>query len=166
MIADTTQLISPENPAIQVRRRIAAQDAEHVAKLVAKGLTETLAVARLGHFTIRQWFKWKSLRKNTGKFADTLARVKAARVDMLLNEIERAAHGDKDAGIRHDWRAADRLACIAMPELNPQQSQVTVSNNSQTVIACNGLPGLMRLIEAGQAEARQLERSKQADCNG
>ena len=93
------------------QRRIGLEDAEFIAKQVARGMLENEAVTKLDRFTPNSWYLWKQRAKNNNRFTQVLLRMKQARIDGLLGEIEKAGQGTN--GVRHDWRAADRLLSIA-----------------------------------------------------
>ena len=85
-----------------------------------------------------------------------------------IKEMERAATGSD--GVRHDWRAADRLNGIVSPERYGQQQQPQADARPalpQTVNvwieAAYGLLGASPAPRAGQVvEARQIEDRPQA----
>ena len=105
--AITDDLIPTRKPP---HRKITMSDVQAIAKMVARGMTETEAAHRMD---IQQslWFNWKNRAKRCDKFNEILARMKSCRIDTLLGEIDKAASGSE--GVRHDWRAADRLLSIA-----------------------------------------------------
>ena len=173
MIADLNQNSGKSNPgAIQppIRRRISRQSAEAIAKLVAKGQTETEAVYLLDEFTPKQWFNWKSKRKRSAEFTDILTRTKAARIQHHLDNVDQAAIG---AGPhkRADFRASmAALAWTAPERFAPQQAGTTTTNN---VLAIGGdanqvakliamFAGQVRGQIAGQEQA-SLPAPAQAD---
>lgn len=92
-------------------RRITPSDAEQIAELCATGLNESEACAIIGIPRREQWFNWKSIHKS--EYEDIFTRIKASRIKNLVGQIDKAANGSD--GIRHDWRAADRLLAIADP---------------------------------------------------
>jgi hypothetical protein len=94
-------------------RAFTIQDAEAIAELTAKGLNESEACSRL-QLKKESWFNWK--HRNPDKSGELITRIRANRLANLLGEIETAAKGDAERGIRHDWRAADRLLAISAPE--------------------------------------------------
>jgi hypothetical protein len=156
MIADLQQN-APEAPPKRIaRHRITIQDAKAIGKMVARGLTETEAVLKYDCFTVKQWFNWKSRGKRMEKYAEVLTRIKADRIDANLEEIERAATGAD--GVRHDWRAADRLNAIIAPERFAQNREQTVHNHQTAIIAAVGSEEqLAKLVAmyAGQATEQQ-----------
>src|SRR5512146_2661811 len=103
MIADLEES-EPESILKPIRRKITLHDVKEMAKLVAKGHTETEASLLCG-FPVRQWFRWKERNKSAGKFDTLLAGMKAQRIANNLAQIDKAATGT--CGVRHDWRAAD-----------------------------------------------------------
>jgi len=94
-------------------RKITETDAKDIAEMTAKGLNETEACAML-KITRDSWYNWKS--RNADRFGEIFTHVRGNRLKNLLSEIETAAKGDAERGIRHDWRAADRLLAISAPE--------------------------------------------------
>jgi len=94
-------------------RAFTIHDAEAIAELTAKGLNESEACSRL-QLKKESWFNWK--HRNPDKSSELITRIRANRLANLLGEIETAAKGDAERGIRHDWRAADRLLAITSPE--------------------------------------------------
>ena len=111
MVAQVENFAPPVTRTPRKQPRIDVQDAEFIAKNIARGMTETEAVTKLDRFTPNSWFVWKCKAKNGLKFTNVLLRMKQARIDGLLGEIEKAGQGTN--GVRHDWRAADRLLSIA-----------------------------------------------------
>jgi hypothetical protein len=106
--------MKPKTP-IRTKRRaaITPQDVNTIATLVAKRLTETEACEAAG-INPETWCKWKRRHGHDARYVRVLTRARARYVARNLKEIEKAAAG-KD-GVRHDWRAADRLNQIAKPE--------------------------------------------------
>lgn len=92
-------------------RRITEGDAVEIARITSKGLNESEACAMLG-FRRETWFTWK--HENAVKYGNIFTRIRGQRIDGLLAQIDKAAEG-KD-GVRHDWRAADRLLAITAPD--------------------------------------------------
>jgi len=124
MIADveqnaSNQVLDANNGALttpqskHIRRRITMQDAQAVADMVSHQLTESEAVLQLG-IQPKVWFNWKNKAKRKDKFNDILSRLKGAYIQGNIEQIKKAASG-RD-GVRHDWRAADRLNSIIAPE--------------------------------------------------
>ena len=130
MIAETAENLTTGQPGAITRRsaRITISDAQAVCKLVARGHSEAGAVALLDKFTLSSWYSWKNRQKNTAKVADILTRTRELRVNTLLSEVERAATGDREAGVRHDWRAADRLLSITTPDRFSDKQQAGTSS--------------------------------------
>jgi hypothetical protein len=120
--------------------RITAQDVEAIALYVARGLNETQAVLKHGLFRVQQWWNWKCKAKRTAKFAECVSRLKAQRIDANLREIEKAATGQ--SGVRHDWRAADRMLSIIAPEQFAPKSDV-VNNNVAVLVTEDTLKGIL-----------------------
>lgn len=107
-------IMKQENKIAKGRNRaFTVQDAESIAELTTKGLNESESCARLG-LSRDAWFTWKT--RNPDKAGEIITRIRANRLANLLGEIETAAKGDAERGIRHDWRAADRLLAISAPE--------------------------------------------------
>ena len=119
MIADLSES-SPESILKPIKRKITLPDVKQIASLVAKCHTETEAAMLCG-FSAKQWFKWKERAKSSGKFDVLLAGMKANYINGNLAQIEKAANGTH--GIRHDWRAADRLNAIIAPERFAQRAE-------------------------------------------
>jgi hypothetical protein len=91
-------------------RRIDAQTISEVARLCAKGLTESEACRRLG-VKPRHWFDWKTRHNRLEKFNELLEAFRADRIDSLIEKIEKSADGK---GLKQpDWRAAAHLLSIA-----------------------------------------------------
>jgi hypothetical protein len=95
------------------KRKITIADIDEMAKLVAKRMTEREAALLLG-ITPQSWYQFRSRNKSSAKFEQSLTRARGAFIAANLREMEKAA-GGKD-GVRHDWRAADRLNQIAAPD--------------------------------------------------
>ena len=109
--------------ASQVKtRKILPSDAEAIAELTAQGLNESESCAMLG-IKRESWFNWKSI--NASQYDDIFTRIRGNRIKSLISEVQAAAHGDADRGIRHDWRAADRLLAISAPERFAKQPETT-----------------------------------------
>lgn len=93
------------------RRRISQDDVQAIADLCSIRLTEKEACCHVG-IDYSTWNSWKNRNGNIGQFAQLLSRVRTAKVQGLVREIERHGHGDKKRGIRADWRALDRVLTI------------------------------------------------------
>ena len=78
-----------------------------------------------------------------------LTRMKQDRIDHMLNQVETAATVEraKAAGIRHDWRAADRLLAVIAPERFSQVAQVSQDNRVQVVINESSRAKVSAMIE-------------------
>lgn len=88
------------------KRMFTPNDVKDLAKLVAKGITESEAATLLGR-TPAQWFSFKCVSKNNDRFKEALEIARAARIQWCFEKIENAADGK---GMKQpDWRAADRL---------------------------------------------------------
>jgi len=95
------------------RRRITMQDMKAVCDMVSMQLTEAEACLQL-NIRPQQWYQWKLRGKHKAEFEHILSRLKGAYIQGNIEQIKKAASG-RD-GIRHDWRAADRLNSIIAPE--------------------------------------------------
>jgi hypothetical protein len=95
------------------RAKITRQDVREVAKLVAKRLTEAEACECLG-IRPRTWYGWRENHKNQAEYSALLTRVRGQYIRANLAQMEKAAAGK--GGVRHDWRAADRLNAITAPD--------------------------------------------------
>ena len=163
MIADLNQNSGKSNPDdIQppIRRRISRQSAEAIAKLVAKGQTETEAVYLLDEFTPKQWFNWKSKRKRSAEFTDILTRTKAARIQHHLDNVDQAAIG---AGPhkRADFRASmAALAWTAPERFAPQQAGNTTTNNTMLIGGDAAQVNKLIAMFAGQVRGQVQEPAK------
>ena len=89
-----------------------------MASLIAKRLTATEAALTLG-IAPQTWFNWCINKRNEGRFQEHLARIRGIYIAGNLEQMEKAANG-RD-GIRHDWRAADRLNGIVAQDRYGQQ---------------------------------------------
>ena len=63
---------------------------------------------------------WKERIKNKPEFEVLVTRARAAKIKGCFAQIRKAAEGQD--GVRHDWRAADRLLAIAGPERYSQSA--------------------------------------------
>ena len=141
------------------RRKLTEQDIEALCRQVARGLTETEACHNQD-IDPKHWFVFKQRDKVKQKFDNILSRMKQARIDSLLTEIERAAMGGKTlsgAPVRHDWRAADRLLSVA----DNRFSQAAMAVNSITVqsavtVQLGGEDQLRKLIESVYSKRKQV----------
>ena len=165
MIAETAQKPLKSNPdAIKRRcRRITMDDANWIADQVARGLSESHAVALLNKFSANQWFSWKSKGKRAGKIANILTRTIAGRMSNLMDSIECAAIPDraKAAGVRFDWRAAQFAGGLHDENWRNTPQAGTTTNN---VLAIGGDAGqVAKLIAmfAGQVRG-QIAGQEQA----
>jgi hypothetical protein len=95
------------------RAKITRQDVREIAKLVAKRLTEAEACECLG-IRPRSWYGWRESHKNQAEYTALLTRVRGEYLRANLAQMEKAAAGK--GGVRHDWRAADRLNAITAPD--------------------------------------------------
>ena len=90
-------------------RRLNASTIEEIARFCARNLTESEACRQLG-INPRVWFNWKEKHNRKGKFTDQLERLRAIRIDVLLDRIEKCAEGVNMK--QPDWRAAAHLLTL------------------------------------------------------
>jgi hypothetical protein len=90
------------------RRKIDAGDLISIAKLTAKGLSESESCRRL-EIDPSVWFHFKERGRNDERFSALLEKMKADRIDGLIDGIESIGHGEGMPGGRKDWRALDRV---------------------------------------------------------
>ena len=100
------------------RAQISRKDVKAIAELVAKRLTIAEACECLG-IRARSFYQWKERHANSVEYEALLTRVRGQYLRANLREMEKAAGGK--AGVRHDWRAADRLNMIVAERYLPQQ---------------------------------------------
>lgn len=88
------------------KRKITESTIEAVAALVSRGMTTTEACHQM-NVRPKTFFNFTSSHRNDLRFNELLERFTAMRVDDLLAEIEKSAHG---TGMKmRDWRAAKFL---------------------------------------------------------
>lgn len=151
-------------PKHTISRKFTHQDIEFIAARVARGNTESEAVLAL-HLQPKAWFTFKNRAKRNAKFMDILTRLKGEYINSNLEQIDKAASG-RD-GVRHDWRAADRLNSIMAPERFSQQQQVaTNTNNTITIVQCGGEAAAQKLIEQSYKLVAEQLRLAQAGAQG
>jgi hypothetical protein len=106
------------------RRKLTQRDIEDIAKLLAKRVTETGACLLLG-IRPQTWMNWKAKHKNTSKFKEVFERVREAKINAVIDQIDEA--GDKRTYVNKkgevvecsgDWRAK---AWIAERVLAPER---------------------------------------------
>ena len=141
-------------------RAFTMQDAESIAELTTKGLNESESCARLG-LSRDAWFTWK--HRNPERASEIITRIRANRLANLLGEIETAAKGDAERGIRHDWRAADRLLAISAPE---RFGKAIESAPTAPVVNVAILDSLSRLVYAVDSPPAQLVALPAAETSG
>lgn len=117
-----------------VSRKLTEQDIEGVARLIAEKrftMTEAAQVMEIKPRQLENWI-WKGSNKQ--KFDELISRLKAARINNLIDSVSVAVDGDPDRKIRADWRAAVWLAGLidpsryaAKPEL--VQNQLVLGND-------------------------------------
>jgi hypothetical protein len=102
-------------PVERKRRRaqISRKDLREVAKLVARRLTIAEACECLG-LRARSFYQWTERHENLAEYEAILTRVRGQYIRANLAQMEKAAGGK--GGVRHDWRAADRLNAITAPD--------------------------------------------------
>jgi len=106
---------------------------EAVCKLVAKGMTETQASAKLG-IKDKAWWNWKSLHKE--KFNEAFTRLKAQRIDNLLANMQDHADGNPERNIRSDWRCSAALLAFTAPDqFGTKQQEVQAAPTLQITIS-------------------------------
>ena len=111
--------MKPPSNAVK-RRKITLQDIQEMANLVARRMTEKEAALLVG-IEPRTWYQFRARHADSAEFEAALTRTRAEYVRANLREMERAAAGK--GGIRHDWRAADRLNQIVKPDVYGLQAQ-------------------------------------------
>ena len=99
-------------------RLITPEDVEGICRLVARGMSQTHAAARIG-LNPPSFANWVS--ENRLKYDELLTRLKASRVDGLLSNVEKAANGED--GVRLDWRASQWLLQVVAPEFREDKGQ-------------------------------------------
>ena len=110
--------------------------ATEVCRLLARGLTETEAVALLTEdrpMKPARWFNWK--HRNKAKFDDIFTRIRGKRIENLLGSLETAANGDVSKGVRMDWRAAHALLGIADQRFKEQKAETQAPQQIQITVA-------------------------------
>ena len=90
----------------------------------------------------------------SAKFTDILTRIRGNHIRANIAEIKKAATGT--GGVRHDWRAADRMNAIIAPERFAQQ-QSTTTNNTAVLMLAGGEDQLRKLVGMWSGEAKQLQ---------
>lgn len=121
--------------------RLTTTQAEEIYTLTTKGLNESEACAILG-IDRQRWFNWKSINKS--RCEDIFTRIRGNRLQNLIGQIEAAAEGDATRGIRHDWRAADRLLAISAPERFAKSAE-SATATPQQALAVEVVSHLVRL---------------------
>jgi len=134
-------------------RAFTIQDAEAIAELTAKGLNESEACSRL-QLNKDSWFNWK--HRNPDKSGELITRIRANRLANLLSEIETASRGDAERGIRHDWRAADRLLAITSPERFGKAQESTQPVPIVNIAVLDSLSRLVYSVESPPAQPMAL----------
>jgi hypothetical protein len=84
----------------KIYREFDETDIDNVARLCALRLTETDACAHLG-IKFDSWRAFKCRGKNKARFINALARLKSAKVEAMVADIEAA----RDKLGQPDWRA-------------------------------------------------------------
>jgi hypothetical protein len=91
---------------------------------------------------------WKDRAKNRPKFETLLTRVRAGKIKSLIKEVTRAATGAD--GVRHDWRAADRLLAVTAPERYAQARDSQAPVSVQVSVTVGRMQELVRLMAEGR----------------
>jgi hypothetical protein len=104
-------------PIKRRKRALTLADAEAVAALVAKRASECEACAFLG-IPISTWAHFKMKNRNSALFIETLDRLKAAKIEAHLSNIE--------AFSAKDWRASEAYLEKVMPERFSAKAAVNV----------------------------------------
>lgn len=152
---DTPQAIDhparPKPGKASPGRRIDASTIAEMAKLCAKMLTESESCRRLG-IKPRTWFDFKSRAGRTEHFGDMVEAYRAARIEQLIERIEKSADGAD--GVKYpDWRAALALLKITdLKRFGDSPAVETGSVNNTLAIFTGGEEGLRRMIAAVTAE--------------
>jgi hypothetical protein len=104
---------SEDIPARARTRKLTITTIRQIAKLVARGLTESEACRRLG-IEPHAWFNFKSKAKNDSRFKAELETADADRIHNCIEGIEDAGEGK---GMRQkDWRANAWLLSTSHPK--------------------------------------------------
>ena len=152
----TAPLDKPKRPPKQAiarqgqRMRIDEGVAESIFRLVAKGMTETEACAKLD-IDREVWYAAK--HRHVDKFSGILTRLRAERINHLIETIDTHAQGDASRGIRADWRAADRLLSIVDPRFSKQQQEQAAAPSVTISIS----PALASLVYGSNSPAIDIE---------
>lgn len=93
--------------------RLSTHDIEAIIALVCKGLNESEACAKMG-IDRERYYNWKYIHKS--EYDDLFTRLKAEKLNRLVDCVEVATEGDASRGIRADWRAAQWLLSVAAPD--------------------------------------------------
>lgn len=109
------------------RGRITATTIEAIAALVSRGMTITEGCHQM-NVRPKTFFNFTSLHRNDVRFKEIIEKFTAMRVDDLLREIERSAHGE---GMKmRDWRAAKfLLEVLDRKRFNTDRPAIEVSQN-------------------------------------
>ncbi len=133
-----------------------------IAERVAKGNTESEAVLMLG-LRPAKWFNFKNRAKRNAKYGEILTRLRGVYIAGNIRQMELAAGGL--GGVRHDWRAADRLNQIIAPErFGPRDQAPGTTNNTQITVQIGGDAEVRRLVGLYAAEAAKLAGQTQGQA--
>ena len=132
-------------------RLITPEDVEGVCRLVARGMSQTHAAARIG-LNPPSFANWVS--ENRLKYNDLLTRLKASRVDGLLSNVERAANGED--GVRLDWRASQWLLQVVAPEFREDKGQAPPAPSVVNIAVLDSLSRMVYSVESPPAQPMAL----------
>jgi len=136
-----------EQPKSPAKRKLTLTDIKAVARLCARGLTESEACRQLGWFEPKAWFVFKSRGKNDSRFEAELEKLKAERIDYLIGTIEKSAAGENMK--QRDWRAGQYLLTTMDKERFSDSPKITTNQSLP-------LDGLQQLAQLGINAAQLL----------
>ena len=144
---------SEDIPARARTRKLTITTIRQIAKLVARGLTESEACRRLG-IEPHAWFNFKTKAKNDSRFSAELETAQAADFDQNIQGIEAAGAGK---GLKQpDWRARAWLLTVKAPKRfsdAAQRAQLDVNVSVTAPMDTRLLERALELATQGNPEA-------------
>lgn len=128
---ETKESISGAKRPLHLRRRISPDEIEAVCRLIAeKRFTDQEACQLIG-INPMTFNRWRQKSKNDVRFSALIARLRAVRLENIINRIDDASLGKSMK--QPDWRAAAWLAGVIDRERYGDQKVIaskTVVNNT------------------------------------
>ncbi len=159
---------------VTIIRRITLNDAEAIAKLVAKRITEQGACLMLG-IKPQTWFQWKTRHKNSSIFEQLVIRIRETKLNACIEAIDECGDSHEittNKGTTFtkpgDWRAkawlAERVLAPDRFQDGQAQAQAALVSPALTMALSKVYACLLEPQKRVEDEKREKAREIVIDC--